>query len=236
MIHKAPAQPNQSLLEGIEVLLAVAKKRKPSRVRELARELGMTPTRLQRYLATLAYAGLTLQNSDRSYSVGAGIHALSAISLSASGLASRAMVALPSLSDLNCLVALGVLWRKTVSYLYFSKHKTPLNKSLGREEDYPAKDSGIGLVLLATWSDSQIKNLFGDESQVILQKVQRIRDQGYSYFLQNDGTHSLAITVGEPVIAGLAMVGNISKQQLPVYLDRMKKVAHDMASTKKESS
>lgn len=60
-----PAQPNQSLMEGIEVLFALVQRGRPAGVRELARELDMTPTRLQRYVATLAHLGLTTQGTDR---------------------------------------------------------------------------------------------------------------------------------------------------------------------------
>lgn len=104
-----PAQPNRSLLEGVEVLLAVAQHQQPVRVREMARKLGMTPTRLQRYLATLAHLGMTQQDAHRRYRIGPGIHVPSGVSLSASGLIRRALRVLPAFDDLNQTVALGVL-------------------------------------------------------------------------------------------------------------------------------
>ncbi|MCD8483361.1 MAG: helix-turn-helix domain-containing protein [Verrucomicrobia bacterium] len=130
-MQQLPKQPNRSVLEGIEVLLAVSRSGGAVRVRELARELGMTPTRLQRYLATLAYGGLLRRREDRKYEAGPGMHALSAISLTASGLAGRALRLLPPLSESGCIVALGVVWRQSVSYLYFHVPGMAVMHSLG---------------------------------------------------------------------------------------------------------
>lgn len=225
---KLPAQPNRSLLEGIEVLLAVARRGEPVRVRPLARELGMTPTRLQRYLGTLAHGGLLRQLPDRSYGAGPGMHALSAISLTASGLAVRAMEVLPKLSELNCIVVLGILWRASVSYLYFQMPESSVAKSLGKESDYPAEDSSIGRLLLSELETGHVRTLLPECGNSLIEELNRTRERGYALVHQLDGTTSLAVKVGEPAIAGLALSGHISMARIPALVERLRTAANEL--------
>jgi DNA-binding IclR family transcriptional regulator len=229
-----PVQPNQSLLEGIEVLLAVARKGGPVGVRPLSRELGMTPTRLQRYLGTLAHCGLLRQFPDRRYGVGAGMHALSAISLSASGLAARAMAVLPQLEHLGCIVAVGVLWRDSVSYLYFQLPESPASRSLGRESDYPAEDSAIGRVLLAQLGDARVREILhkcpGDYLEnTLLPALRAIRKNGYARIDRATGETGLAVPVGDPAVAGLAISGRIDRRGISVLVRQLHEISKQLA-------
>ena len=210
MTSSLPAQPNRSLLEGIEVLLAVSQSDKPVRVRALARELNMTPTRVQRFLGTLRHLGLTEQHQDRRYGVGPGIHALSAIALSASGLAGRALTILPRLNDLRMVVALGVLWRDTVSYFYFNTPGIPSSQSLGKPNGYPARDSSIGLLLLAEKDASYLDTFFPGQQENLQEPLREVRQKGYASIRKESGETSMAVPVGNPTIAGLAIAGNFS--------------------------
>jgi len=221
-----PVQPNQSVLEGIDLLLEVARRGEPVRVRPLARELGMTPTRLQRYLATLAHAGLLRQHPDASYGVGPGIHALSAVALSASGLTARAFDVLPSLADTGCAVALGVLWRNTVSYLYFSESNVAKGHPLGHTEGYPAAQSVIGLVMLAEKSEADIRTEFPEEQGTILPLIRQYRQQGYTRLRRTETDTSIAVPVGDPAIAGLALTGPLSNE--PALIQRLQDAARQL--------
>lgn len=220
-----PAQPNQSLLEGLEVLLAVARASEPVRVRALARKMGLTATRMQRYLATLAHQGLLMQHPDRRYGVGPGIHALSAISLSASGLANRAMEVLPALSGAGRVVALGVLWRETVSYLYFNVPGRAVARSLGREADYPARNSVIGRVLLAHASPERIAADFPGEEADLHPLLDEVRQCGYARIDREGGEMGLAVAVGSPPIAGLALSGCFCESEIKGLLSRLREAA-----------
>lgn len=202
-----PAQPNQSLMEGIEVLFALVQRGRPAGVRELARELDMTPTRLQRYVATLAHLGLTTQGTDRRYGPGPGVHVLSAMSLSASGLAGRALEVLPELNDLGVIVALGMLWRRSVSYVYFSEPGTPVARSLGKENGWPARESVIGMLLLSHAPRSVLERDFAGEAGELAPLLEETRKRGYARRVDDCGRMSLAVPVGNPPIAGLAVSG-----------------------------
>lgn len=232
-MEKLPAQPNRSLLEGLEVLLALAQRGEAVGVRELARELGMTPTRVQRYLATLAHAGLTERTPQRRYGVGAGIHALSAMSLSASGLAGRAMQVLPSFRDLDLKVALGVLWRDTVNYLYFSLPGMPVSETLGHDRGFPARRSSIGMLLLSEQDPSNLARYFGEEAG-LEGALRNVRASGYARVEQPDGETSLAVAVGTPPVAGLALSGIIREAEIEGHLERLREAAARLGQTSRK--
>jgi DNA-binding IclR family transcriptional regulator len=223
-----PAQPNQSLLEGIEVLLAVVQHGDSVGVRELGRELGMTPTRVQRYLATLAHIGLMERTLDRRYGPGPGIHALSALSLSASGLAGRAVRVLPAFEDLGMIVALGVLWRHTVNYLYFNTPGIPVSESLGIQHSYPARHSSIGMLMLAWKDEAYLAEHFPEEHIQLAPELEKVREQGHAIVHQTGGDSSVAVPVGSPPIAGLAVSGKIRKGSLPKLISRMEQAAEQL--------
>lgn len=228
-----PAQPNKSLIEGLEVLLALVQRGDAVGVRELARELGMTPTRLQRYVATLAHLGFAAQGEDRRYRPGPGVHVLSAMSLSASGLAARALQVLPALNDLGAIVALGMLWRRTVSYVYFSRPGMPVARSLGNDSGWPARESVIGLLLLAHAPASVVAAQFPEEAVALEPKLAEIRRQEYSRLGTSRGGISLAVPVGNPPVAGLAV------SELPCGVDEKKileRLMHAAATLSGETS
>ena len=122
-----PAQPNQSLIDGVRCLQAVATAGVPIGGRELARRLEMEPTRANRLLKTLAAQGFLHQDGDRKYQPGAGMHVLAAQSLHGSGMLQRALPVLARLRRRRpaLIVALGVLWHDQVSYLYHADPQTP---------------------------------------------------------------------------------------------------------------
>lgn len=143
-----PAQPNQSLIDGLAVLQALAGRPGPVRGTELSRELGLEMTRINRLLKTLAHLGLATQDPDRRYRSGPGLHVLAAMSLYGSGLMRRA---LPHLTawDQPWTLALGVLWRDRVAYLWFATPGAGAGRAMGQVGLYPATRSSIGLCLLA---------------------------------------------------------------------------------------
>lgn len=218
-------------MEGMEVLFAAAREREPVRVRPLARKLGMTPTRAQRYLATLAHLGIMRRNPDRSYAVGSGIHALSAMSLSASGLAARAMRVLPPLGDLGLIVALGVLWRETVSYLYFRPPGAAATESLGRTEDFPARESSIGLLLAACGGSGPARRSFAAGTEWPRPLMAKVRREGHAVVSRPEGGLSLAVPVGTPAVAGLAVSGEITPCDIPLLLPRLRSAARGLVES-----
>lgn len=210
-----PAQPNQSLIDGLAVLQAVVGRATPIGSRELARELEIEPTRINRLLKTLAHLGLTEQDEERKYRPGPGIHVLAAQSLFGSGLIRRAIPHLEALHRHGLVVAMGVLWREQVSYLYHAQPGMNAGEALGRAGLFPATRSGIGVALLARSADLR---RFSRELQGELKLV---REQGYAYVRTGDRTapereavYSLGVALPGPSATAIALSGHIASKQI----------------------
>ncbi len=207
-LKKAPAQINQSLKTGLEFLLRLAISDKPVVLSEIAKELDMDYTRVNRLFGTLAAMGFAERTSDRRYIAGPGIHVIATLGLHKSHLLSVAVPHLYSLAKrLNMRVALGVLWGRHVCYIFHGESNTPFTEAIDNRKLYEAEHSSIGLAMLAQMSDAEIIALYpdsnGDELNDIFEKVNIARANKYTYGgYQHD---SLAIALGEPCIAGVAV-------------------------------
>lgn len=217
MRTKLNAQPNQSLIDGIATLQALASSPEPVGCRELARQLGANPTRVNRLLKTLAYLGIARQTANRKYTAGPGMHVLAAQSLFASGLIRRALPVLEDLRRFGHTVALGVLWNDNVSYLFHAPPGIEAARGLGRIGLLPATTSGIGIVLLSQLSDDEVRELylgrdipmFPGGVEALLATLEQTRTQGYArvHVADDRDHHIVAIAMGDPVHAGIAMSG-----------------------------
>lgn len=222
---KLPAQPNKSLIDGITVLQELSRRGTPTSGIELARDLQMENTRVHRLLKTLAFLGLTKTMKSRKYMCGDGMHILAAQSLYGSGLLQIAIRYLEELHTYNLTVALGVLWRDKTSYLY---HHKPSKKStvegLGGIGSVPLGISSIGMVLLAQKSDLEISDIlagFPPEEYLgtmdeFMMQMKKIRQHGYADIVTDH--RSMAVPVGHPAFASIALAGDISDNEMDKYL------------------
>ncbi|AKU15290.1 IclR family transcriptional regulator [Luteipulveratus mongoliensis] len=242
-----PAQPNQSLIDGLACLQALTAHAQPIGSRELGRMLDLEPTRVNRLLKTLAYVGLAQQDAQRKYLPGPGIHVLAAQSMRGSGLFRRAIDPLGELFDLELQVAMGVLWGDEVCYLYHVSPGDTPGQGLGREPLYPAALSGVGQALLAEMTDEQVTDLYeGPESgrHVIvppapvklsgrgglLPALKRARKQGYALSTtpESGGDRTLAIVLpGTPDVA-IGVAGQFDDASVPMLLGRLRATATEI--------
>lgn len=204
MNKERPAQPNLSLQCGIDCLLELASAEQPVGSREMARRLGREHTRVNRLLGTLAHLGLAEKTPDRKYAPGPGVHLLAAMSLRGSRLL---RTALPHIRDLmertGERIALGVLWRDHVCYLFHGGPDEPIEAAVAPENLFPAKQSSIGGVLLG-----------------------RFTGDGYAV----SPTGSLAVPVGDPAIAGLAVSGKVPKDRIHTLVKELRVTAERISA------
>ncbi len=239
---KLPAQPNQSLIDGLACLGAVAAAGEPLGVRELARQLGLETTRVNRLLKTLAHLGLTHQNTEKKYHVGPGIHVLAAQSLFGSGLLRRAAQPLEQLGETGLIVALGVLWRDQVCYLYHAAPGMSSIQAIGRAGLYPAARSAIGLALLSQSTQSEIRRLYAPQRNVMQRQSEKLadlfallrqtREQGYAQVMQPADQLSLGVVIPQthqPAYAAIALSGPIKAQQVRPLVTRLISAAQTIA-------
>lgn len=208
-----PAQPNQSLIDGLDCLQALSAADGPTGVRELGRKLGLEPTRVSRLLGTLAHLGLAEKDARRKYRPGPGMHVLSAQALRGSRLLQNAWPKLRALSAEPLTVALGVLWRDEVCYLYHSKGERPFEEGVFHFDLFPAGKSSIGRVLLAHRAGKAPKGLSTE--------LQKIRRDGFCRLDRGGTERSLAVPIGHPAVAALAYAGSFPVSKIPALLERL---------------
>jgi DNA-binding IclR family transcriptional regulator len=238
MRPKLNAQPNQSLIDGITTLQALATSPEPVGCRELARRLGADATKVNRLLKTLAYLGIARQTADRKYTAGPGMHVLAAQSLFASGLIRRALPALENLRRFGHTVALGVLWEENVSYLFHAPPGIEASRGLGRIGLLPATTSGIGIVLLSEYEDQDVRELyegrdipmFADGIEQLLAKLAEVRRLGYArvHVADDRDHHVIAVSTGDPAHAGVAVSGWIPEAATPPIVEALRAAAAEI--------
>jgi DNA-binding IclR family transcriptional regulator len=242
-----PAQPNQSLIDGLACLQALASHGQPVGSRELGRMLGLEPTRVNRLLKTLAFVGLAQQDSNRKYLPGPGIHALAAQSLRGSGLIRRALGPLESLFDLDLQVAMGVLWGDQVCYLYLHSPGESAAEGIAQSSLYPAAWSGLGQALLADLTDDDIRSLYAEGRHLVaptgpavtlegdnglLAQLTQVRKQGYAVpqTLEGEGVRTLGLTLANDQ-AAIGLAGRFTDRRIPTILRRLEAVARTIDAT-----
>ncbi|HEY5792713.1 MAG TPA: helix-turn-helix domain-containing protein [Chthoniobacterales bacterium] len=218
-----PAQPNQSLIDGLACLQALAAADGPAGSIDLARLLDMEPTRANRLLKTLAALGFARQNSQRKYIAGPAMHVLAAQSMKGSRLLACAMPVIGELQAEGLTVALGVLWRAHVCYLFHGKPRRQLVEGVFHYELFPALKSSIGLALLARKTNREITELLKSappgvpraldaETRALLAAA---RGNGFCHVRRGRDDTSIGVVIGDPAVAGLAFAGPFSDQDAP---------------------
>ncbi len=217
------SQPNQSLIEGIRCLQYLVSSGRAIGCRELARLMGINTTRVNRLLMTMASIGLTMQDEQRRYLPGPGIHALAAQAIRGSELFSRALPALERYAPRDIVVALGVLWEDQVIYIWHSVPGSQATQALAGFHMLPAWRSVIGMSLLAAESDEALMARFTPEQwQNLAPHVAQQREQGQVVWHHDDGEVSMARPVGEHQ-AALAFAGmwNPDEQTIQTRLEQL---------------
>jgi DNA-binding IclR family transcriptional regulator len=231
---KLPAQPNESLINGIAVLQRVVSAGAPAGSREIARQMGMLATRVNRLLGTLAHLGLLEQDSSRKYRPGPALHILGAQSMIASRLLPAALPVLMRLrQEGGFTVALGVLWEGRVCFLFHERPWQPVEEALFRHVLWPAQYSSLGIALLAARDGEP--HLVEPEpglpisvapNQNITDLIAFTRKNGYAVLRHTNNHVSIGVTVGTPPVAGLAVAGNlIGDEFLPEIARRLQAAA-----------
>lgn len=201
------SQPNQSLIDGIRCLQYLVSSGRAIGCRELARLMGINTTRVNRLLMTMASIGLTMQDEQRRYLPGPGIHALAAQAIRGSALFSQALPLLERYAPKDIVVAMGVLWEDQVIYIYHSEPGNQVSQALAGFHMLPAWQSVIGMSLLAAESDEDLQKRFTPEQwQLLGPHIAQQRAQGHVVWHHDDGEVSMAQPLGAHS-AALAFAG-----------------------------
>ena len=134
-------------------------------------------------------------------------------------------------------VALGVLWRDQVSYLFHSGKDFTVAAGLRSRGVFPASRSSIGMVLLATRSDEEVRQLyhgrndierFGSDINALIAELATVRSQGFARIdgrLHQGTDITMAVPVGREAVAALAFSGLYDKREEAKLLDVLRAAA-----------
>ena len=221
------SQPNQSLIDGIRCLQYLVSSDRAIGCRELARLMGINTTRVNRLLMTMASIGLTMQDEQRRYLPGPGIHALAAQSIRGSALFSHALPLLERYAPKDVVVALGVLWEDQIIYIYHSTPGSQMSQALAGFRMLPAWQSVIGMSLLAAESDETLEARFTPEQwEQLAPHVAQQREQGLVVWRHDDGEVSMAKPLGiHNAAVALAGMWNTSNPEIHTRLEQLDALA-----------
>ncbi|WP_413736376.1 helix-turn-helix domain-containing protein [Sodalis sp. RH21] len=211
------SQPNQSLIDGIRCLQYLVASGRAIGCRELARDLDMNASRVNRLLMTMSSIGLTRQDEKRRYLPGSGIHALAAQAMRGSSLFRKSLDILTEHAPHDHVVALGVLWENKVVYLYHAKPGQHDYQALVDYQIQPAVFSVLGLALLADFTDSHLAEILEpDELASVAHLIAQCREQGSLVWRRDNGEYSLAVKIQAADRTALAFSGlfNLNERQM----------------------
>jgi DNA-binding IclR family transcriptional regulator len=134
-------------------------------------------------------------------------------------------------------VALGVLWRDQVSYLYHAAPGTPPDQALGRAGLFEASRSSIGRVLLAQLDEESLTGTYGDRPipgftgglRAFGRDLAAVRRQGFAKVALGGGRFTLGVPVG--AVAGLAFADVRSDDNLDDLIGELRVRARRIART-----
>jgi len=220
-----PSQPILGLIDGMEVLQLLASEGRAMSGVEISKELNIEKTKVNRILKTLAFLGFTTASNNRKYALGSAIHVLSAQLLHGSGLVKNALKYLIELTELNVVVAMGVLWRDKVTYIYHWQPGYLPSEGLGSMDLFPATQSSIGMALLAEKTDEEIARIINLEKRIpgqsskedFFSAIDFVRNEGYAKALF-ENHQSIGIRLGNPGYAAIALAHIENKRPMHEYI------------------
>jgi len=134
-----PKQPNRSLIEGMRVLQYVMNNPDPSRVVDIARDLNLEQTRAHRLLRTLTALGYLRHVQGRKYLGGPAVPILASQAMHSSGFVQHALPVLTALlKKSKLLVACGLFWERTVTYLFHARPGSKIEQAIAGHDVLPA--------------------------------------------------------------------------------------------------
>jgi DNA-binding IclR family transcriptional regulator len=199
----------------------------------MAGELGMETTRVHRLLRTLSHLGLVMQTDNRKYAPGPAISVLAAQTLHATRFSERALPHLEKLRhSLRKTVAMGVLWDRSVTYLYHGKGHQTWQKAISGHALWPATQSGLGIAILSQLTNAEVTERFAGHPtpgfatlKELLATLDETRRQGYAFVHTHLNRRTLALTLENSTALAVGVTGVLRESDVKNLLPRLQETA-----------
>ena len=157
----------QSLDAALRLLAAMSARRSAASLSELARECGMPPSKVHRYLSSFQYSGLVLQaGRSGKYDLGPGAVALGLSALARHDFVNSVSDDLPDLCTDSGLTALLSVWgNQGATVIRWERAASPTVTSMGLGTTLPLLNSATGRAFLAWAPQAPLKAIREAELQ-----------------------------------------------------------------------
>lgn len=204
---------NSTVFDAFRCLNLLASANRPQGIREMGRELELDSSKVTRLMQTLLALDMVQRDAKRKYSLGIGIHRLSAHAIHNSAFYNAVMDLLEESGNRAISIVIGVLSGKNVVYLIHTRGGNSIARSIGNYESYPVHDSVIGIKLLSAMSDEEIINRIGIHDYALLRKdIEEARR--HQVFAKAFGPDDYRLACNIPGMQAAIALSNISSEKM----------------------
>ncbi|MDU1085207.1 MAG: helix-turn-helix domain-containing protein, partial [Leclercia adecarboxylata] len=131
---------NSTVFDAFRCLNLLATGNRAFGIREIGREMGLDPAKVSRLMQTLLALEMVQQDARRKYSLGMGIHRLSANAIHNSAFYTAVLEMLEETGSHSVSIVVGVLSGKNVVYLIHTRGGKSIARAIGNYESFPVHD------------------------------------------------------------------------------------------------
>jgi DNA-binding IclR family transcriptional regulator len=206
---------NSTVYDAFRCLNLLATANRPQGIREMGRELELDSAKVTRLMQTLLALDMVQRDANRKYSLGIGIHRLSAHAIHNSAFYNAVMDLLEESGNHAISIVIGVLSGKNVVYLIHTRGGKSIARAIGNYESYPIHDSVIGIKLLSAMSDEEIIGQIGiHDYQLLRNDIDEARR--HQVFAKDFGSGDYRLACNIPGMQVAIALSNINSQYMDI--------------------
>jgi IclR family transcriptional regulator, KDG regulon repressor len=206
---------NSTVYDAFRCLNLLATANRPQGIREMGRELELDSAKVTRLMQTLLALNMVQRDASRKYSLGIGIHRLSAHAIHNSAFYNAVMDLLEESGNHTISIVIGVLSGKNVVYLIHTRGGKSIARAIGNYESYPVHDSVIGIKLLSAMSDEEIIDQMGIHDYQLLRKdIDEARR--HQVFSKDFGMNDYRLACNIPGMQAAIALSNINSEKMDI--------------------
>lgn len=204
---------NSTVYDAFRCLNLLATATRPQGIREMGRELALDSAKVTRLMQTLLALDMVQRDAGRKYSLGIGIHRLSAHAIHNSAFYNAVMDLLEESGNHAISIVIGALSGRSVVYLIHTRGGESIARAIGNYQSFPIHDSVIGIKLLSAMSDEEIIGRIGiNDHQLLKQDIDEARR--HQVFAKDFGPGDYRLACNIPGMQAAIALSNINSEKM----------------------
>lgn len=206
---------NSTVYDAFRCLELLASAARPQGIREMGRELALDSAKITRLMKTLLALDMVHRDARRKYSLGIGIHRLSAYAIHNSAFYNAVIGILEESGNPAISIVIGVLSGTNVVYIIHTRGGESIARAIGNYQSYPVHDSVIGIKLLSAMSNEEIISQIGIHDYRLLKNdIEQARR--HQVFAKAYGQHDYRLACNIPGMPAAIALSNINSEKMDV--------------------